>query len=57
MALILFWIFDQSAGQRRTKSLVEGTLDLIVRLLHVASLPLMGPMRKRLIAVLRGIEE
>lgn len=57
MALILFWMYDQSKGQRRTKLLVDGTLDLIVRLIQIASLPLMGPMRKKLIALLRAIEE
>jgi AcrR family transcriptional regulator len=57
MALILFWMYDQSKGQRRTKLLLDGTLDLIVRLIQIASLPLMGPMRKKLVALLRAIEE
>jgi AcrR family transcriptional regulator len=57
MALILFWMYDQSKGQRRTKLLVDGTLDLIVRLIQIASLPLMGPLRKKLVALLRAIEE
>jgi AcrR family transcriptional regulator len=57
MGLILFWIFDRSRGQRRTKVLIDGTLDLIVRLLQLASLPLMGVMRRKLLAILRAIEE
>ena len=57
MGLILFWMFDESPGQRRTKTLVDGTLDLIVRLIQIASLPLMGPMRKRLVSLLRAIEQ
>ena len=57
MALILFWMYDQSKGQRRTRLLVDGTLDLIVRLIQIASLPLMGPLRKKLVALLRAIEE
>ncbi len=57
MGLILFWIFDRSHGQRRTKLLLDGTLDLIVRLLQLASLPLMGPIRRKLLAILRAIEE
>jgi Tetracyclin repressor-like, C-terminal domain len=55
--VILFWMYDQSKGQRRTKLLVDGTLDLIVRLIQIASLPLMGPMRRKLVALLRAIEE
>ena len=57
LALILFWMYDKSRGQRRTKLLLDGTLDLIVRLIQIASLPLMGPMRKKLVALLRAIEE
>jgi AcrR family transcriptional regulator len=57
MALILFWMYDQSKGQRRTRLLVDGTLDLIVRLIQIASLPLMGPLRKKLVGLLRAIEE
>ena len=56
MGLILFWIFDNSPKQRRTATLVDGTLDLIVRLIQIASLPLMGPLRKRLLGVLRAID-
>ncbi len=57
LALILFWMYDKSRGQRRTKLLLDGTLDLIVRLIQIASLPLMGPMRKKLVALMRAIEE
>src|SRR5229473_13617 len=57
LALILFWMYDKSRGQRRTKLLLDGTLDLIVRLIQIASLPLMGPIRKKLVALLRAIEE
>jgi AcrR family transcriptional regulator len=57
MGLIYFWIVDQSPGQRRTRRLLDGTLDLIMQLLRVASLPLMGPVRKRALNVLRSVEE
>jgi AcrR family transcriptional regulator len=55
MGIILFWIFDKSPGQMRTEKLLDGTLDIIVRLIRISSLPLMGPLRKRLLAVLRAI--
>ena len=57
MGVILFWMFDKSKGQRRTKILIDGTLDLIVRLIQFGSLPLMGPLRKKLVGLLRAIEE
>jgi len=56
MGVILFWMFDESSGQRKTRALVDGTLDLIVRLIQLSSLPLMGPLRKRLLAVFRSVE-
>lgn len=57
MGLIYYWIVDQSPEQRKTRRLAEATLDLIVQLLKVASLPLMGPLRKRALKVLRAVEE
>ena len=56
MGLILFWMFDESPRQQRTKNLIDGSLDLIVRLLSLSSLPLMGPLRKRMLDVLRAVE-
>jgi len=54
MAIILFWIFDSSPRQVRTGRLVDGTLDLIVRLIRLSSLPLMGPLRRRLLHTIRA---
>jgi AcrR family transcriptional regulator len=56
MGAILFWMFDESPGQRRTETLIDGTLDLVVRLIQLSTLPLMGPLRKRLVSLLRAIE-
>jgi AcrR family transcriptional regulator len=55
MGIILFWIFDDSARQRRTRALLDGTLDLIVRLIRLSSLPLMGPVRKRLLHIVHAV--
>ena len=57
MGVIYFWIIDQSPGQRRTQKLLDGTLDLMMQLLRIASLPLMGPVRKRALNVLRAVDE
>lgn len=57
MGLIYFWVIDESPGQRRTQRLLDGTLELIVQLLKIASLPMMGPVRKRALNVLRAVEE
>jgi AcrR family transcriptional regulator len=57
MGLIYFWITDESPAQRRTQRLVDATLDLLIQLLRVSSLPLMGPLRRRVLKVLRAVEE
>ena len=54
MGVILFWIFDDSPGQARTRTLLEGTLDLIVRLIQLSGLPLMGPVRRRLLRTIKA---
>lgn len=46
MALIMFWLYDRSAGQERTGKLMEKSLGLLVNLLRISSLPLMKPLRK-----------
>lgn len=56
MGLIYFWITDESPRQQRTQRLVDATLDLVVQLLKVSSLPLMGPLRKKALKVLQAIE-
>lgn len=57
LGLILFWIYDESPGQRKTRRLTGASLDIIVRLIRLSSLPLIGPLRKRVVALLRDILE
>ena len=56
MGVILYWIHDTSKGQTRTYRLIDLTVDLLDRLISLASNPLMRPLRKKalhLIAELR----
>ena len=53
MGIILYWMFDESAGQKKARMLLDGTIDMIVRLASLSSRPLMGPLRKRLLALLQ----
>lgn len=57
LGLIYFWIIDESPEQRRTRRLLDATLDLVIQLLKLSSLPLMGPLRKRMLKVLRAVDE
>jgi AcrR family transcriptional regulator len=54
MGIILFWIHDQSPRHRRTYRLIDHTVDLLDKLIHLASNPFMRPLRKQ---ALRLVEE
>jgi AcrR family transcriptional regulator len=56
MGVILFWIHDSSHHRVRTHRLIERSVDIIVKLIGLASNPLMRPLRRsavRLIVELR----
>jgi AcrR family transcriptional regulator len=57
LGLIAFWIYDDSPARRRTQQLFDGTLDLILQMIRLSALPLMGTVRKRVLNVLRLLEE
>ncbi len=46
MALIMFWLYDRSPSQERTKKLMDKSLGLLTNLLRISTLPLMKPLRK-----------
>ena len=46
MSVILFWLHDESAGRTRTLRLIDRTVEIVTRLISVASFPLMKPLRK-----------
>ena len=58
MSVILFWIHDSSRKRKRTYRLIDHTVDLVSRLISLASNPLMSPLRKRalwLVAEVRDV--
>jgi AcrR family transcriptional regulator len=46
MALIMFWLYDRSPNQERTRRLLDKSLGLLVNLLRLSSFPLMKPLRR-----------
>lgn len=46
MGVILFWINDGSPEQRKTRALLDKSLDVVVRLIKFAGLPLTRPLRR-----------
>jgi len=52
MGLILYWIYDQSPDQRRTKQLLEKSLALMVSGLKVARFALLKPLRLKIVELI-----
>lgn len=53
MGLILFWLYDRSPEQQRTRRLTDTTLDLIVRMIRMSSLPLLRQLRRPTVNLLK----
>jgi AcrR family transcriptional regulator len=54
MGLLLYFLYDESPGQARTRALADGAVDLAVRLLSIAGNPLLAPLRRKVVALLNG---
>ena len=57
MGMILFWIYDRSAGQKKTQALIDKSLEVVVRLIKLASLPLTRPLRRMVIDLVDTVTE
>jgi AcrR family transcriptional regulator len=57
MGIILYWIHDASKNQVRTYRLIDLTVDLLDRLISLASNPLMRPVRKRALRLIEELQE
>jgi AcrR family transcriptional regulator len=52
MGLILYWIYDRSPEQHRTRALLAKSLAFVVSGLKLASFPLLRPLRKKIVELL-----
>jgi AcrR family transcriptional regulator len=57
LGLILFWIYDRSPQQRRTRELFEKSLGIVVGLIKLSAFPLLRPVRKLAIGLLAIVYE
>lgn len=46
MGILLFWVYDESAGQQRTHTLFDKTLKMLLVTLKIAKIPLLRPLHK-----------
>jgi AcrR family transcriptional regulator len=52
MGILLFFLYDDSPDQRRTRKLIDGSVNLIVDVRRVVTLPLLRPLRRRVLNIL-----
>ena len=57
MGIILFWIHDSSPRQARTHRLLDRSIDIIVKLIGIASNPLMKPLRRSAIGLMSELRQ
>jgi len=56
MGLLVMFLYDKSAGQKRTRRLAEGALELTLKLLGLAKLPVLRPVRTKVLGLLKDAE-
>jgi AcrR family transcriptional regulator len=56
MGLLVMFLYDDSAGQKRTHALANGALDVTQKLLTLAKLPVLKPVRMKVLALLKDAE-
>ena len=53
MGLLLYFLYDASANERRTRKLIDAAVDLIVDLKRLAMSRLLRPLRRRVMTIVR----
>jgi AcrR family transcriptional regulator len=56
MGVILFWVYDKSPGQRRTRRLIDGVVPLIDRLVGLSRLRVLRPALRQILALIDSIQ-
>ncbi|MHA7271025.1 TetR family transcriptional regulator [Arthrobacter sp. HLT1-20] len=51
MGVVLFWVYDTSAQQRRTRTLIDGAAPLIAKLVSFSRLPVVRPLVEEALAL------
>jgi AcrR family transcriptional regulator len=55
LGVTLFWVYDGSEGQRRTRTLIEGIAPLIGRLVRLSRLPVLRGAADDVLALVRAV--
>jgi Tetracyclin repressor-like, C-terminal domain len=50
---VLFWVHDRSPDAARTRLLVDRTVPIVARLVRLSRLPLLRPLARQVVDVVR----
>ncbi|HZM62088.1 MAG TPA: TetR/AcrR family transcriptional regulator [Vicinamibacterales bacterium] len=53
MGILLFFLYDSSPQQRRTRTLIDAAVDFAVDMRRLVTSPLLRPVRRRVLGILR----
>jgi AcrR family transcriptional regulator len=53
MGILLYFLYDDSPGQRRTRKLIDAAVDFTVDAKRIVTLPILRPVRRRVMNILR----
>jgi AcrR family transcriptional regulator len=53
MGVLLYFLYDSSPSHRRTRKLIDAAVDFVVDAKRIATLPLMRPIRRRVLSILQ----
>ncbi|PRB40538.1 TetR family transcriptional regulator [Arthrobacter sp. MYb23] len=57
MGVALFWVYDRSEGQRRTRKLIDGAAPLVARGLSLAKIPGVSKVFDDALGLVRSVKE
>jgi AcrR family transcriptional regulator len=55
MGIVLFWVHDRSAGQKRTKMLIDRTVPLVGKLVGLSRLRVLRPVSREVISLIKDL--
>lgn len=56
MGLLVMFLYDTSAQQKRTRQLATGSLDFTLKMMTLAKLPVLKPIRTKVLTLLRDAD-
>lgn len=57
MSIVLFWVHDTSPERRRTRKLLNASIEIISKLVTLSKLPLMGPLRRSALKLVKELRD